>query len=75
MRTTLNLDPDVYALLKSVATFDNVTMSEAASRILRESLGRRRRLRGKQGLPVYSGRPKDVVITPELVAEIVEREE
>jgi hypothetical protein len=75
MRTTLNLDPDVYALLKSLAAYDNVTMSVAASRILRESLAGRRRLTAKEGLPVFSGRPKDVVITPELVAEIVEREE
>jgi len=52
MRLTVNLEPDLYALAKSLAKEEDCTISAAVNRLLRRSLrvggktGRRRRRNG-----------------------------
>lgn len=64
MRLTVNLEPDLYGIAKSLAKAEDCTISAAVNRLLRRSLsargedGSRRKSRRTQrnGLPISRGR-------------------
>jgi hypothetical protein len=76
MRLTVNLEPDLYALARSIAKADDCTISAAVNRLLRRSLP------GRKENKVSGLGPKPVVrngftisrgaipITPELVRQM-----
>jgi hypothetical protein len=52
MRLTVNLEPDLYALAKSLAKAEDCTISAAVNRLLRRSLpGKENRTRRHSGRP------------------------
>lgn len=77
MRTTLNIDEDVFLAAKEVAARERISIGEAVTRLIRRGLNQnaasdppQQRLRGRFALlPV-----RDEVITAEHVREIMERE-
>lgn len=78
MRLTVNLEPDLYALAKSLAKAEECSISAAVNKLLRRSLSSpgmpgpdgRRRSRRNQILVSHGKRP----ITPDLV-RLVEAED
>ncbi len=54
MRLSVNLDPDLYALARAVATAEDCSLSGAVNRLLRRCLERRGRpsTRGASQIPV-----------------------
>jgi hypothetical protein len=70
MRTTINLEPDIHAKLRSMAEFEGVTLGEAIARLVRAARPRRRKIEYEDGLPVLPRRPKGVVITTEMIKKL-----
>ena len=68
MRLTINLKSDLYAVARSLAQAEGVSISEAVNRLLRRAIEQpgapRRRARMRSGFPVARGRrafgPDDV---------------
>jgi len=54
MRTTLQIDDDVYQAAKSLADSDNVSVGKALSDLARKGLIRLPAIKKKGGIPVFS---------------------
>ncbi|OGQ11657.1 MAG: hypothetical protein A2138_09265 [Deltaproteobacteria bacterium RBG_16_71_12] len=67
MRLTVNLRDDLYAVARSMARAESISISEAVNRLLQRALAEPRAAprRSKNGLPVVRGRapfgPDDVL--------------
>jgi predicted DNA-binding ribbon-helix-helix protein len=73
MRTTLQIDDDVYRAARSLAASESVGIGTVISRLARKGLepaARPRRTKG--GFPTFTVSPGSQVITPEMVKQAAE---
>jgi hypothetical protein len=57
MRLTVNLDDEVYAVARSLARAEDISIGEAINRLIRKGLERPVRLRrSRRGFPIMQGR-------------------
>lgn len=76
MRTTLNLDDDVYQAARSLAEAEKQSIGRILSRLARRGLappGTTRR-RGRGGFPVVSLPPGSPPVTPEAVRRLLDED-
>ncbi|MDR2566580.1 MAG: hypothetical protein LBC97_11120 [Bifidobacteriaceae bacterium] len=69
MRTTLDLDPKVLAVARSLASHERISLGAAVSRLAARGFETPRIGVNEDGFPVLADAPDDRVITNELVAE------
>lgn len=67
MRTTLQLDEDVYRAAKSLAEREQKSMGEVISRLARRALAPDPRISESNGFPVFTVSPGAAPITNEMV--------
>ena len=67
MRTTLDLDDDVLAAVKQVATVSGRSAGAAASELIRRGLAQTRSLQRRDGLLMFPEPAAGVKVTAELV--------
>jgi len=72
MRTTLQLDEDVYRAAKSLADVEQRSLGEVISRLARNSLAPDPRITARSGFPVFSESPGAGPITNEMVKAALE---
>ena len=74
MRTTLQLDDDVYAAARSLARAEGKSLGEVVSRLVRQGLTPRARASrtNKGGFPVFSITRNAAPITAEMVERALE---
>lgn len=72
MRTTLQLDDDVYEVARSLAAAERRSLGEVISRLARQGLAPRASLRERNGFPVFEVPPREPPITPEMVKRALE---
>jgi hypothetical protein len=70
MRTTLNLDDDVFEILKDYAESRSVALGKAASDLMRKGLSTRTPTRLVNGFVVFDIEPGGPKITSERVREL-----
>ena len=67
MRTTLQLDDDVYQVARSLAAAEGRSLGEVVSRLVRLGLAPRTALRERNGFPVFDVDVRSGAITPDMV--------
>jgi len=67
MRTTLQLDEDVYEAARSLAAAEGVSLGTVISRLARQGLAPKSRVRVRNGFPVFDVPDDAQAITPEMV--------
>ena len=72
MRTTLQLDDDVYEAAQSLAAAERRSLGEVVSRLARQGLAPRANVRERNGFPVFDVPPDGHVMTPEMVRRALE---
>jgi hypothetical protein len=72
VRTTLDLDDDILAAARSIATARKQTMGKVVSDLVRQSLTTKTK-RGPTGIPLLPHRP-GVIVTKELIDRLREEE-
>lgn len=72
MRTTLALDPDVFAAARSLAEAQGRTLGKVVSDLLRKALTQPPPTREVNGFPVFEVSPNAVPLTPEAVRAALE---
>ncbi len=72
MRTTLQLDEDVYRAAKSLADVEQRSLGEVISRLARKALAPDPRITTRSGFPVFSVSPGAAPITNEMVKAALE---
>lgn len=72
MRTTLNLDDDVLAIAKSLATRQKKPVGEVVSTIFRKGLATNEPTRSsRNGITLFPLREGAGVVTPEIIEELL----
>ena len=74
MRTTLQLDEDVYRAAKSLAQAEQKSLGEVVSSLARKALAPDPRIRESSGFPVFSVSPGAAPITNEMVRAALEED-
>jgi hypothetical protein len=74
MRTTLALDPDVFAAARSLAETQGKTLGRVVSELLRKALAPAVTPVEVSGFPVFDVSPKAPVVTPEAVRAALDDE-
>lgn len=74
MRTTLQLDDDVYEVARSIAAAERRSLGEIVSRLARLGLAPRANVRERNGFPVFEVPPAEHPITPDMVKRALEDE-
>lgn len=72
MRTTVHLDDDVYQLVKSLASTENVSLGKMLSDLARKAIKLGSPRRAKSDFPVFEVRPGAAPLTPEKVKRALE---
>jgi hypothetical protein len=72
MRTTLNLDDDVYRAAKRLAQAEQKSIGEVISRLARRALAPNPRISESNEFPVFSVSPEAAPITNEMVKAAIE---
>lgn len=67
MRTTLQIDDDVYEAARSLARSEGTTLGETISRLARLGLAPRSHARRKGGFPVFAVSAGAKPLTPDMV--------
>lgn len=67
MRTTLQIDDDVYRAAKSLADGENKSLGEVISGLARKALAPDPRIGERNGFPVFAVSPGATPITSEMV--------
>lgn len=76
MRTTIDIDDEVLAMVKEIARTYHQTAGAVVSRLLRESLQPKSFDREyRNGVPLLPLRPHDVTVTTELVNRLRDEDE
>lgn len=63
MRTTLNIDDDLFAVIRSIAESTSAPLGKVASNLIRKGLGTAARPAYENGLPVFEVGESASVIT------------
>lgn len=71
MRTTINLDDDVMAMIRRLAHADDRSLGEVASDLVRQGIEARLAVRRARGVPVFAVPPG----TRPLSLEVIKRED
>jgi len=74
MRTTLQLDEDIYRAAKSLAEMEKTSLGEMISRLARRALSPDPRITERNGFPVFSVSPSAPPITNEMVKAALEED-
>ena len=74
MRTTLQIDDDVYEVARSLAAAERRSLGEIVSRLARQGLAPRANVRERNGFPVFEVPPAEHPITPDMVKSALEDE-
>lgn len=72
VRTTLQIDDDVYEAARSLAAAEDVTIGEIVSRLARRGLAPRVTAGERNGFPVVEVSADERPITPDLVKKALE---
>jgi len=73
MRTTLNLDDDVLATAKALASKERKSLGEIVSALIRRAVEPApTERRERNGLPLFPVSPGARAVTPEIVAELLD---
>jgi hypothetical protein len=72
VRTTLQLDDDVYELARSLAAAEGKSLGEVVSRLARSGLAPKVGVRERNGFLVFDVRGDAKPITPEMVKRALE---
>ncbi|MSO63327.1 MAG: antitoxin [Acidobacteria bacterium] len=72
MRTTLQLDDDVYEVARCLAAAERRSLGEVISQLARRGLAPRDNRRERNGFPVFDVPPNEPSITPDLVKRALE---
>ena len=72
MRTTIQLDDDVYEAARSLAAAEGVSLGSVVSRLAREGLAPKARIRVRNGFPVFDVPAGAPPITPDAVKRALE---
>ena len=72
MRTTLQLDEDVYEVARCLAAAERRSLGEVISRLVRQGLAPRDNVGERNGFPVFDVPPNEPPITPDLVKRALE---
>lgn len=72
MRTTLQLDEDIYRAAKSLAEGEQTSIGEVISRLARKALAPDPRIGERNGFPVFAVSPGAAPITNEMVKAALE---
>lgn len=70
MRTTLDISDDVLAAVRSLANQRRQTMGEVLSSLARQALTPGRRVRVRNGVPLFEPKPGSGPVTMEMVNEL-----
>jgi hypothetical protein len=75
MRTTLDIDEDVLAAVKSIARSESRTAGKVLSEVARKGLApaaEARKRRSKDGIPLFNfpRKPSDIIVTSEMVKKL-----
>lgn len=65
MRTTLTIDDDIFAAVRSIATSRSASIGSVLSELVRKGLESGNQLQSRNGLPVFAVSPGAKPITPE----------
>ena len=74
MRTTLQIDDDVYEVVRSLAAAERRSFGEIVSRLVRQGLAPRADVRERNGFPVFEVPAGQHPITPDMVKSALEDE-
>ena len=74
MRTTLQLDDEVYRAARSLAASHNKSLGRIVSDLARKGLAARSRIRYEDGFPVFDVPSDSPPITPEMIREALDEE-
>ncbi len=74
MRTTLNIDDDVYQAAKSIAEAEGRTVGDVLSSLARRALAPRRYEMGDEGIPSFVVSENISPLTMHMVKEALEEE-
>lgn len=74
MRTTLQIDDDVYEVVRSLAAAEGRSLGEIVSRLARQGLAPRAHVRERNGFPVFEVKSGEHPITPDTVKSALEDE-
>lgn len=72
MRTTIQLDEDIYRAAKSLAEAERTSIGEVISRLARKALALDPRIGERNGFPVFAVSPGAAAITSERVKAALE---
>lgn len=72
MRVTVDLDEDILPTVQEVARQRGVSLGEAVSILLRESLARSQHADTRNGLPLFPASETARVVTAELIRRLLE---
>lgn len=72
VRTTLQIDDDVYEAARSLAAAEGVTIGEIVSRLARQGLAPRMIAGERNGFPIFEVSASDRPITPDLVKKALD---
>jgi hypothetical protein len=72
VRTTLQLDDDVYDLARTLASVEGKSLGQVVSRLVRLGLAPRVSLHERNGFPVFDVPTDSKPITPEMVRRALE---
>ncbi len=72
MRTTLDLDDDVLEAVKQIAKVTRTSAGATASNLIRRSLNETRPLVEREGLLIFPRVPGGVIVTTELVDQLLD---
>ena len=72
MRTTLQIDDDVYEVARSLAAAERRSLGEILSRLARQGLAPRTNVRERNSFPVFEVSPGEHPITPDMVKSALE---
>jgi hypothetical protein len=75
MRTTLDIDEDVLAAVKSIARSESRTAGKVLSEVARKGLApitKSQKRRSKDGIPLFNfpRKPGDIIVTSEMVKKL-----
>jgi predicted DNA-binding ribbon-helix-helix protein len=70
MRTTVNIEEDVFLAVKEIAKKRGMTMGKVLSELARMSLTRKASLAERDGLPLFPIQPKAEIVTLERVNQL-----
>jgi hypothetical protein len=76
MRTTVNLDPDIFDIVKSLAAQRRESIGAVLSDLVRKSLkGESEPERTRNGVLLFPVKGRSKPVTPELIRELLEETE